>query len=644
MLKQLIESLNVSDTINFEEGYNLIKYHCPELTKEQFKEKFKKSSLEEFSLNTETSKEKLDLFRSELIKNNIYGYILSTQDEYINEYTPIYAKRLMYISGFSGSYGFAIITQDSAALFVDGRYTSQAKNEVNADLFKIIPLSNNNIIKYILENFKKNKDSLAINSKTCDYNFANFLKSALQSNNVPLTFLSTDLIDNIWHDQAPQPISAVSIYKVDYSGEELSSKVAKVTKFLEEENLDALLITQLDNIAWLLNIRGQDIECCPFTLSAAILKKDGTIDLYINEQKLLPEVKDYFKANKVNYISPNKILSEIQLLKNKTIGFNLESTYFYYKELQEIAKVKILQTNIITNLKAIKNQLEIQNTKIAHYKDGAALTKLILFLNERIKGSSTLSELEVADEIIKIKSSIENYRGNSFSSIVGVNANSALPHYQAKKNSSGKINQNSTLLIDCGAQYLEGTTDVTRTLSFQEPDNNFKHYFTLVLKGLIRLSSIKFPKKTPCANLDALARQFLWQEGLDYNHGTGHGVGHYLSVHEGPIRLNQICQEPLVEGMILSIEPGFYKENYFGIRIENLVITQEYSKNHNFLEFYTLTNAPIDVKNINFSMLTEEEINWLNNYHESVVKNLSTYLDKQEKHNLLNLIEIKQKL
>lgn len=640
MLKQLIESLNVSDTTNFEEAYNLVKYLHSSIKKEQFKNEFKKPSLESFSLTSGTSKEKLNSLRDELRKNNIYGYILSTQDEYINEYTPIYAKRLMYISGFTGSYGFAIITQDTAALFVDGRYTAQANNEVNRALFKILPLNNNNIIKYILKNFQKNKKPLAINSKTCDYYFASFLQTKLQLYSVPLTFLNTDLIDNVWYNKPPKPISSVNIYKTKYAGENLNSKVAKVMNFLEQENLDALLITQLDNIAWLLNIRGKDIEFSPLNLATAILHKNGTIDLYIDEQKLLPDITNYFKENKVSYYNPNKILSNLRLLKDKTIGFNLESTYFYYKELQNTAKINVLKTNIITNLKAVKNKAEITNTKIAHYKDGAALTKLILFLNLNIKANTSLSELAVVDKINQFKSIIDTYRGNSFSSIVGANANSALPHYQAKNSSNCKIDKESTVLIDCGAQYLEGTTDVTRTLSFQEPTNNFKHYFTLVLKGLIRLSSIKFPKRTPCANLDALARQFLWQEGLDYNHGTGHGVGHYLSVHEGPIRFNQTCQAPLVEGMIISIEPGFYKEKYFGIRIENLVVTKECKNNTNFLEFYTLTNAPIDVKNIDFSMLTEKEITWLNNYHSSVVTNLTPYLSKEELEDLIRLTAI----
>ncbi|KAL0263828.1 UNVERIFIED_CONTAM: hypothetical protein PYX00_011127 [Menopon gallinae] len=264
-----------------------------------------------------------------------------------------------------------------------------------------------------------------------------------------------------------------------------------------------------------------------------------------------------------------------------------ETPYFYYLKLNKISEVSI-HNNIISQLKTVKNSTEILNTKIAHYKDGAAFTKLILWLNEEIK-TKELTEIQVYNKIDNIKKSIDTYKGNSFSSIVAVNKNAAFPHYDPLLSLPTNIDKNSILLIDCGGQYLEGTTDTTRTLTFKEPSNEFKRFFTLTLKGLIALSSIKFPLNTPGRNLDVLARQFLWNEGLDYNHGTGHGVGHYLSVHEEPIRFNQICNTSLVEGMIISIEPGFYQVNHFGIRIENLVVVQKVQNNDKFLELIPLT-------------------------------------------------------
>lgn len=639
MLKDLIASLNTSSLENASEAYNLIKHHYPNNINEvEFTQQFKKPALEDFSLIIGTNKDKLEALRQELKKQQFAAYILSTNDEYLNEYTPMFAKRLFYITGFNGSYGFAVITLNSAALFVDGRYTAQAAEQVDSNLFQVLPLSYNNIISYLTKNLTPN-EIIALNSKTISYSLANLIETELHKANLKLTFLNNDLIDNIWQNQPPEPISPIFIYHEKYAGESTNTKLNKIIKYLEQENLDALLVPSLDNIAWLLNIRGNDIECSPLTLASLIIYKNGKLDLFTNKLKLLPEISKYLENNHVTCYNSAELINKLQQLNNKTVGLHADSSYFYYKELNNISTIRILNCDIVANLKAIKNTTEYINTQIAHYKDGAALTKLILWLNYELENRPFLTELEIVSKINYFKISIDSYKSNSFPSIVASNANAAFPHYQATEKTNGKIDTSSILLIDCGGQYLEGTTDVTRTLSFNSASKEFKHYFTLVLKGLIALSTLKFPKGTPCCNLDVLARQFLWQEGEDYNHGTGHGVGHYLSVHEGPIRFNQTNKEPLAAGMIISIEPGLYKLNKFGIRIENLVITKECKEHPNFLEFHSLTAVPIDIKNIDFAMLTITEKNWITSYHQTVINKLTPYLSKDELIKLKLLIE-----
>lgn len=585
--------------------------------------------------------ERLTTLRKEMIKNNLHGYFLSTNDEYLSEYTPLYSKRLFYLTGFSGSMGFCIILQNKAAIFVDGRYTTQAKKQTDSSLYEILPLTLNSMANFIIEHFKGTLEekTIGFNSKIFSFSMIKNLSELLeaQKNNpsdssapkIELIHVQKSLIDSIWESQPAKPVSPIYMYDVKYAGEDITQKVNKVTNYLQHNKLDALIVTALDSIAWLLNIRGHDVECSPFTLASLVVYSNSKIQLFINLDSLTLEVKTTLAKHNVECLELNELHKTLTNMQGLHIGVSQESSFYYYAMLESNSVLKLLESDYISDLKVQKNPVEGQNTELAHIIDGAALTKLICWLYKKAS-SGSLCELSISQKLDQIKAVLPTYRGNSFSSIVAVGPNAAFPHYHSSEATNLYLEQGGTLLIDSGAQYLEGTTDVTRTLSFDSTSVDFKRHYTLVLKGLIALSSLKFPEGTPCHNLDAIARQYLWREQEDYAHGTGHGVGHYLSVHEGPIKFNQACSYPVKSNMVFSIEPGYYLVGSYGIRIENLVITQQCLGGSGFLEFKTLTMAPIDLSCVDLALLSQQEKDWLNTYHEDVCQKLTSRLDREE--------------
>lgn len=556
-----------------------------------------------------------------LQQNDIFGYLVPIRDEFGCEYVPESAKRIQFITGFTGSNGFAIITKDKNAFFTDGRYTLQAKLEVNKSDFEIYDFANLNELEWLYKNAPA-KCKVGYDASLFSIAKIEKYKAKLQEKNIKLIEVEKNLIDEIWKNK-PKPIEtkAITLDK-KYSGK--SSKT-KIKEICEKINGDFYLQTSSESICWLLNIRGNVLPFTPVLHSYALISKKGEVYLYGNLNSL-NKIENDIEAD-VYLRDLKDIYKDIKSLAGKKVATDFSLTAVKFKNILEKNKAQLIhQPDICLEGRAIKNWVEIENIKHAHIKDGAALTKFFYWLNNT---KEKLSEILVADKLEEFRKQNENFFSLSFDTIAGWNSNGAIVHYRADKKSNKKINGNGILLLDSGAQYLEGTTDVTRTISIGKPTLEQKKNFTLVLKGHIALANQKFLKGTAGSALDILARQFLWAEGLDYKHGTGHGVGCFLNVHEGPQGISRINHTPLQEGMIISNEPGFYKEGEYGIRIENLVLVKK-SEQKDFLEFETLTKAPIDISLIDFGLLNKKEIKWLNDYHKQVIKDVSPYLNKQE--------------
>lgn len=567
-----------------------------------------------------------------LVSKDLDGFIFSTTDEYLNEYVPDYNNRLEYITNFSGSFGVLVVLQNSACLFTDSRYTLAAKEQVDSKLFEVQLFSIENIANWIKSKLKDQKANIAINSKVTSINALNLFKNILNSINCNTVIIDYHLVDEIWENRPNKPKTIVYLHDEEYGSLNYKEKISIISAQLKEKNIDALLVTALDNIAWLLNIRGNDIPCNPLSLSKLVITKEGKVHWFIDEQKI-KHVKDYLKE--INFIPEEKLENLLKTLSAKTVGLSNASPLYYLNLLKEDGFEVELMEDIITIEKSQKNENEIASIKKAHLRDGAYLVKLYYDI---FKNPTKYNEISIDKKLTELKSNDPLYVGSSFPSIVGVDSNGAIVHYRANKKTSKNLTEDSYLLIDCGSQYLDGTTDITRTFSFNNVSEDFKKHYTLVLKGHIAVATLQFKSGTTGAMIDLLARKPLWEHGLDYGHGTGHGIGFFLCVHEGPQSISPANNVPLKEGMILSNEPGYYVEGKYGIRLENLYTVKQAS-NEGFLCFENLTYVPFDVKNIDFDMLSKEEINWLENYHNEVYSKLAIYLEVEEKEWLKNFIQ-----
>lgn len=556
-----------------------------------------------------------------LQQNDIYGYLVPIRDEFGCEYVPENSKRLQFITGFTGSNGFAIITKDKNAFFTDGRYTLQAKLELNKNEFEINDFVNFCELEWLCQNVPA-KAKIGYDASLFSIAKIEKYKSKLSKKNIKLVEIEKNLIDEVWKAKPSPTDTKAFVLDKKYSGK--SSK-QKIKEICEKIDGDFYLQTSSESICWLLNIRGNDLLFTPVLLTYALISKKGEICLYGN-LNALNKIENEIEVD-VYLRDLKDIYKDIKSLSGRKVATDFSLTATKFKNILEKNKAQLIhQPDICLEGRAIKNWVEIENIKLAHNKDGAALTKFLYWLKTT---KEKLSEIAIAEKLEEFRRQNKNFFSLSFDTIAGFNSNGAIIHYRADKKSNKKITGNGILLLDSGAQYLEGTTDVTRTISIGKPTLEQKKNFTLVLKGHIALANQKFLKGTAGSALDVLARQFLWVQGLDYKHGTGHGVGCFLNVHEGPHGISRINHTPLQEGMIISNEPGFYKEGEYGIRIENLVLVKK-SDQKDFLEFETLTKAPIDIALIDFSLLRKNEIKWLNNYHKKVIKDISPYLNKQE--------------
>ena len=564
-------------------------------------------------------------------EESIDAYIVPHEDEFLTEYVPHHSERLSFITGFTGSAGLAIITKNKAVIFVDGRYTTQVKLETSNKIFDYQDFNNTDIENWIKKNIDQ-QSQIGFCSMTISFDkltsFKNFVK------NMEITFKKTDnLIDKIWSERPNQNNGLIYEHKINFSGVSHKEKKQIVIREIIKEDCDSLFISEPENNCWFLNIRGDDLEFTPLVRSYSLVQKNGEINLF-SDHEISSSIKEYFKENNIKHFAINKIE---EFFKNK----NFKKTIFDFKTTPfEIADIIFKYSDDFKNLsnpcnllKACKNKTEIEGAIKAHIRDGVALTKFLFWLDSKSENNK-LNEIDVEEKLLNLRKNEERFISPSFNTIAGAGSNGAIVHYKANKASCKKLKAGDLLLVDSGGQYLDGTTDVTRTIALFPNEKKIqrekKDRFTRVLKGHIAIACSIFKKGTIGKDLDPCARKYLIEEGLDYKHGTGHGVGSFLGVHEGPQSISPLGFQEIKEGMIISNEPGYYKENEYGIRIENLILTKEMDDNSNYLYFKTLTLAPIDKNLISTEMLNNAEIKWIDTYHENVYKNLSEFMQEKE--------------
>ena len=563
---------------------------------------------------------KINQLRNILNQQNCDGYLIPKNDEYFGEYVPKNKDRLKFISGFTGSAGLALILKNKSYLFVDGRYTLQAKAEINKN-FEICEIPKNKP-HYILKNLNK-KITLGFDPKLFT---SSTLKNIISNSLIKPKPINNNLIDIIWKNKKKINNNKFYILEEKYHGENYLNKISRVCKFLKLKDIHYLLTTATENISWLLNIRGSDALYSPLTNGKILFNKNGKIIFFTNVKKITPQIKKAFKK-KVIFIKEELFVNYLRKIKNSKILIDKKTCSFYYEKNIHSSNKLIDIEDPIYLLKAIKNKTEISNTKIAHLFDGIALTKFIFWLKNNYK-KTKITEISAQNKLENYKKQNKDFLYPSFSTISGFAANGAIVHYKSNSKSNKTIKGNNLYLLDSGSQYFYGTTDVTRTIAIGKITNFKKKIYSNVLKGHIAVALYKINKSTLGKHIDRIARAPLLKLSHNYSHGTGHGVGYFLNVHEGPQGLSPFNDHKILPGMILSNEPGFYKENDFGIRIENLIYCEKINNNHS--KFVNLTMVPIDKDCINKKLLNKNEINWINNYHQKIFYILKPFMNKTE--------------
>ncbi|WP_231712410.1 aminopeptidase P family protein [Vineibacter terrae] len=573
---------------------------------------------------------RLDDLRAELRRRGLDGFIVPRADEHQGEYVPRAAQRLAWLTGFTGSAGWAIVLADKAAVFVDGRYTLQVRAQVDTGLFEPLGYPETTPDTWLAANLAKGA-RFGFDPWLHALADADRLAQACTKAGADLVPVDSNPIDAVWPDRPPPPLAPVIPHPLELAGEAAEVKRARIAKLAADKGTDAVLLTQPDSIAWLLNIRGGDVPRTPFPLSFALLRKDGAVDLFIDQRKLTAVARAHL-GNGVAVQAPAALAGALAELgaSGATVWLDPNSApRWALDRLGSGAKI-VRDTDPVALPKACKNDVEMQGVRAAHKRDGAAVTRYLAWLAQTAP-SGALDEIAAADRLQQLREETGAIRDLSFDTISGTGANGAIVHYHATPRTVRRLAPGELYLVDSGAQYRDGTTDITRTVAIGTPTPQMREHFTRVLKGHIALAMARFPVGTTGSQLDALARYHLWQVGLDYDHGTGHGVGAYLSVHEGPHRISKVANSvALRPGMIVSNEPGYYKAGAYGIRIENLVAVRPAEiagADRAYLEFETLTLAPFDVACIEPALLTDAERAWVNAYHARVRDEIGQQVD-----------------
>jgi len=566
-------------------------------------------------------------FRNELKTRNLNGYIIPRSDIFGDEEVQPANERLCSISGFSGSAGLAIIIEEKAKIFVDGRYILQVKKEVS-NQWDVGFLKKSLIIDWLKKNVKE-KSIIGFDPWILRAAELVNLSSELLISKIKLQKVSIKIFDKLWLNR-PKTVQSKSIlWNEKYFGQDSKLKVAKLCKKMDEENLDALFISKSSQICWLLNLRGKDLKFSPLIQAFAIILSDKSIHLFVGDKSKLE-----FDQNLITIYNISSLKSFIAKLNISNISLKLEKTPFIIYELLKKKNVKIVSNfTFLEENFSIKSRDEIELIRNVHIRDGVALVKFLFWLKNNICKKISIDEFQAAQKLSSFRAYDDKFVSDSFPTISASGQNSAIVHYKPTQNSKSLIKREDLFLIDSGGQYFDGTTDITRTISFKIQNNEIKKTYTRVLQSHIALATAVFPEETKGNELDIISRQNLWKHGLDYNHGTGHGVGYFLEVHETPPSISRNSIDQIKKGMLVSNEPGYYKEGGFGVRIENLMIVDDYKivDGLNFLKFKTLSLCPLENSLIVNNLLAINEKKWINNYHLKVRKKIAPFLTDLER-------------
>lgn len=584
---------------------------------------------------THTINERVGRLRSWMKENGFTAFVFPSSDPHNSEYVADHWKSREWISGFSGSAGTAVVTLEHAALWTDSRYFIAAEKELDGTDFQLMKLrveGTPSVSEWLASELSTyEKAVVGLDGNVNSFAEVAAMEQELATKGNITVRTDVDPMAELWTDRPVIPDSMVSLHPLEYSGESTSSKVSRVRKHLLDCGADGLLVTALDEIAWVLNLRGSDVHCNPVFVSYLLISPEN-ITLYINNVKLPDDVKAYLMSEHIDVQAYESVVEGLRLYAGKSLLVDMSSTNYSLATAVPFEKV-CSGVSPIASMKAVKNKVEQDGFRAAMLRDGVAVVKFLAWLKSAVEAGGQ-TEISLDDRLTALRAEQPKFKGISFDTIVGYEAHGAIVHYEATPETDIPVQPHGLVLIDSGAQYLDGTTDITRTIALGELSEEQCRVYTLVLKGHIQLDRCRFPAGACGSQIDALARAPMWREGYNYMHGTGHGVGSYLNVHEGPHQIRMEWRPaPLQAGMTVTNEPGIYLEGKFGVRIENtlLIVPAESTAFGDFLKFETLTLAPIDTAPIVLEMLSTEEREWLNNYHRRVYESLSPYLEGNDK-------------
>lgn len=578
---------------------------------------------------------RLARLRELMKREHLSAFIFPSTDAHQSEYVADHWRGREWISGFNGSAGTAVVTMKSAALWTDSRYFLAAEEQLEDTEYQLMRLKMEGtptIAEWLGKELQDvQSPEVGLDGMVNSYNYVKDLSYSLRKLGGITLRTNLDPLEQIWENRPSLPANPVEIQPLEYAGETLASKVVRIRKSLRELHADGMLVSALDDIAWTLNLRGTDVHCNPVFVSYLLIESDK-VSLFVDDNKLSPEVKLYLQDNQVSLYNYNKVEKCLESYSEYNILLDGDETSYYLWKTVKCQEI-VAAASPIPAMKAVKNEAEIEGYRSAMLKDGVAMVKFLKWLKPAVEAGGQ-TEISIDEKLTSLRAEQKLFRDISFDTIAGYAQHGAIVHYEATPETDVVLKPEGLILIDSGAQYQDGTTDITRTIALGPVSEEMKHIYTLVLKAHIQLELVKFPDGASGTQLDAVGRECMWREGYNFLHGTGHGVGSYLCVHEGPHQIRmEWMPTPLRAGMTLTDEPGLYLAGKFGVRIENTVLISDYMSTEfgKFLQIEPLTLCPIDTTPIDVDMLLTEEIDWLNAYHHSVYEKLSPFLDEEEK-------------
>lgn len=578
---------------------------------------------------------RLARLRELMKREHLSAFIFPSTDAHQSEYVADHWRGREWISGFNGSAGTAVVTMKSAALWTDSRYFLAAEEQLEDTEYQLMRLKMEGtptIAEWLGKELQDvQSPEVGLDGMVNSYNYVKDLSYSLRKLGGITLRTNLDPLEQIWENRPSLPANPVEIQPLEYAGETLASKVVRIRKSLRELHADGMLVSALDDIAWTLNLRGTDVHCNPVFVSYLLIESDK-VSLFVDDNKLSPEVKQYLQDNQVSLYNYNKVEKCLESYSEYNILLDGDETSYYLWKTVKCQEI-VAAASPIPAMKAVKNKAEIEGYRSAMLKDGVAMVKFLKWLKPVVEAGGQ-TEISIDEKLTSLRAEQKLFRDISFDTIAGYAQHGAIVHYEATPETDVVLKPEGLILIDSGAQYQDGTTDITRTIALGAVSEEMKHIYTLVLKAHIQLELVKFPDGASGTQLDAVGRECMWREGYNFLHGTGHGVGSYLCVHEGPHQIRmEWMPTPLRAGMTLTDEPGLYLAGKFGVRIENTVLISDYMSTEfgKFLQIEPLTLCPIDTTPIDVDMLLPEEIDWLNAYHHSVYEKLSPFLDEEEK-------------